>query len=324
MIILIYSFLSQITLSPSYAASGQTLFTHLRVPQRYEGMWTTRLSLELSPNVSITPEVPIGWSVNMSCYNFSADRNMTDNARAAPDKITWTAANSTPNSLQNGEFLFIGLELTLPCSYSDPVRDGGYTGTNSIWKHQHTLWFKVEQEFTSGNDSLVFKWIVAETDTSNVYEQGASPGVGRSPYLFIHAGDTCENLKTGVVGGMQWMGGFIPPLEHVIMDNTLKATDDHLHELHELHAELEDELYELHDELHEFEHEFERELEHLEEHFKEQAEREGIHIGLSVAALAFPAATIASWIAWSCLVAKSAQRAQKATTNPVEDATVIP
>lgn len=275
--------------------------THLKVPHGFEGMRTTRLSLQLPRGVaSARPEVPFGWSVNMSEYDLAEeDRYMSHGAEVvtAPDKITWVA-DSLESALQHDHLLQIGLQLKLLCSFSDPVTDD-YSGTNSIWQGQYTLWFKVDQWLSAAPKAggRIDRWIGAQRDnpdgTSPPWNPVVALGnegneVGACPYLFLHAGEACAEA-----GGMRWMGSLVPPAEnrapilheqHVIdlaTEAVMTAQESLEQSLDEVHAEAHEHIHELEERLHELEHN----LEKIQD--KQDPPSNNVVIGLSTAAFGF-------------------------------------
>lgn len=283
--------------------------THLKVPHGSEGMRTTRLSLQLPRGVaSARPEVPAGWTVNMSEYDLAEeDRYMSHGAEVvkAPDKITWVA-DSLASAVQHEHLFHIGLQLKLLCSFSDPVVDG-HSGSNSIWQGQYTLWFKVDQWLSAAPNAgdRIHRWVGAQRDNPD----GTSPPwnpVGASdnevlacPYLFLHAGEACAKSNEG--GGMRWMGSLVPPAEnrapilheqHVIdlaTEAVMTARESLEQSLNKVHTKSHEHLHELEERLHDLEHDLED---------KKGSASTDIVIGLSTAAFGFSfiASLIVVWI----------------------------
>ena len=213
---IIASLPTHITLSPSYgASSGMNFMTHIKVPHGEAGMQTVGLELSLPQGIaSARPEVPPGWTVNVTTYELSPqDQYVThgETVTTVPDKITWTATTHT-DGISDNNLLYIGLQLKLLCSFNDPVQTDG-SGSQSIWQGQHTLWFKIKQHLLSQSESKTIDWSAALQDRAD----GSSPpwnppsdsNLKPCPYLFIHAGDTCEWNNSS--GGMFWMGFYTPP-----------------------------------------------------------------------------------------------------------------
>ena len=96
----------------------------------------------------------------------------------------------------------IGLQTKLLCKFNDPVGDD-YSGSNSIYQGQYTLWFKVEQHSSviddcdaDGKNCVTSKssmWTCALKDNEDGSSPGWNPpsesGVKACPFLFIYAGD---------------------------------------------------------------------------------------------------------------------------------------
>lgn len=208
---IVSNLLTHITLSPSYgASSGMYFMTHIKVAHGQTGMRTVGLELSLPQGVaSARPEVPSGWTVNVTTYELSLqDQNVSHGETTAPDKITWTATAHT-DGISDNNLLYIGLQLKLLCSFNDPVQTDG-SGSQSIWQGQHTLWFKIKQHLLSESESKTIDWSAALQDRAD----GTSPpwndfNLKPCPYLFIHAGDTCEWNNSS--DGMYWMGFYTPP-----------------------------------------------------------------------------------------------------------------
>ena len=216
MLCIIASLPIHITLSPSYgASSGMDFMTHIKVPHGEAGMHTVGLQLSLPQGIaSVRPQVPSGWTVNVTTYELSPqDQYVThgETVTTAPDKITWTAKTHTDGISENS-LLYIGLQLKLLCSFNDPVQTDS-SGSQSIWQGQHTLWFKIKQHLLSSQESKTIDWSTALRDRAD----GSSPpwnppsdsNLKPCPYLFIHAGDTCEWNNSS--GGMYWMNFYTPP-----------------------------------------------------------------------------------------------------------------
>ena len=148
---------AHITMNPNYGAdSGGYMMTHIKVPHGHRGLHTTKFVLHVPRGVaSARPEVPAGWSVAVAEYDLAEEDRYTSHGNpvtTGPDKITWTA-DTTEAALDDKHLMNIGLQLKLLCSFNDPVGDD-YSGSNSIWQGQHTLWFKIEQH-SSAEGSLV-------------------------------------------------------------------------------------------------------------------------------------------------------------------------
>ena len=122
-----------------------------------------------------------------------------------PDKITFTA-DSLDDALHNDHLLNIPLQLKLGCSFKDQVQDD-YSGSNSVWQGQHTLWFKMEQ-FSSADEDLnhdkVSPWTGAQKDDAEGMSPSWNPpsasGVKACPYLIIYAGSRCSLDHSGTPG----------------------------------------------------------------------------------------------------------------------------
>ena len=277
---------SHITLSPNYgAASGGNFATHLKIPHGHENMHTTRIVLQLPRGIArAIPEVPAGWYANITYYDLeSKDRYISHGIEVmqAPDKITWTTLGS---GVSNDHLLQIGLQLKLLCTFSDPVQDD-YSGSNSIWQGQHTLWFKVEQHSSAENMmDRMYNWNAALKDNSDGTSPSWNPpytsGLQACPYLFIHSGMMC-NVSDDIQGGMVWMNSFVPPTQnrgqvlheqHVIDIATEAALTVHesLEESKESHRhmhELEHIIQELHIDIHQVEYTLEN-LKEREQHVR--------------------------------------------------------
>ena len=219
-----------IIMSPSYgAASGSDFTTELTVinDEHHSDVDTTKLVMHLPYGlVSVQPEVPFGWFVNMT--------------KDVPETITWTAS-SNEFALQANYVLKVGIKMRLSCEFSDPVQDN-HTGSNSLWQGQHTLWFKVEQHHSDNNVTLF-------TVTLKDKDDGTSPlwsprtvhfdASELSPYVFFYSGEDCNYGK-----GMHWMGEYIAPStnrkqvlsEQRVLDlvtQTAITAEESLEDLHE-------------------------------------------------------------------------------------------
>lgn len=162
----------------------------------------------------------------MSTYELAPEDRYTSHGSlvtTGPDKVTWTA-DSLDDALHNDHLMNIGLQLKIGCSFRDQVRDD-YSGSNSIWQGQHTLWFKIEQH-SSADDSLnhadgTSLWTGPQKDaadgTSPSWNPPSSSGYKACPYLVIHAGSRCslDHSGTAVTGGMEWMGAYVAPVENM-------------------------------------------------------------------------------------------------------------
>ena len=69
----------------------------------------------------------------------------------APEKIIYQA-ESAEAALYTDHLMLITLQLKMGCSFSDQVLSD-YSGSNSIWQGQYTVWFKMEQH-SSHDDTL--------------------------------------------------------------------------------------------------------------------------------------------------------------------------
>ena len=205
--ILLVSSRTHITLSPSYGAeSGRDFLTSVNVEGR-SGFYTSGLVLHLPRGLAAShPEVPAGWSVNIS--------SQVEDDGAVSKKLTWTA-NTFRNALQADHLLRIALHLELSCEFSDPVKDD-FSGSNSVWQSQYTLWFKAEQHF-SVDDTVVanttlFAAALRDRDdgTSPSWHPPEESGLEPCPYLFIHSGPFCNSGK-----GMLFTGSYVQPDENV-------------------------------------------------------------------------------------------------------------
>ena len=179
---IVVSLLTHITLSPNYgASSGMYFMTHIKVPHGQTGMHTVGLELSLPRGIaSARPEVPPGWTVNVTTYELSLQDQYVSHGKTvttAPDKIAWTAGTHT-DGISDNNLLYIGLQLKLLCSFDDPVQTD-YSGSNSIWQGQHTLWFKIEQHLLSQSESKTIAWSAALQDRTD----GSSPGCGRGSQI---------------------------------------------------------------------------------------------------------------------------------------------
>ena len=216
-----------ISMVPNYgAASGGYFMTSIKIPHGHGDMHTSKIVLHVPRGIaSARPESPHGWSVNITTYDLAPEDRYVSHGTAvttAPDKIIWTA-DSLDAALFDDHLGMIGLQLKLLCSFNDPVADD-YSGSNSIWQGQHALWFKIEQH-SSADDALAANHTALWTGALKDNEDGTSPswnppydsGVKACPYLFIYPGTRCSLDHSGeaVVGGMNWMGSYLPPAENM-------------------------------------------------------------------------------------------------------------
>lgn len=239
---------AHITMNPNYgAASGGYFQTTVKIPHGEPGMHTTRLVIHIPSGVqSARPEVPFGWSVNVTEYQLAPEDRYTSHGNivtTAPHQIIFQAL--TPDAaLYTDHLMLITLQLKIGCTFRDqvleiidPVRGArcfhcapplvtqvkaDYSGSNSKWQGQYALWFKMEQH-SSFQDSLEISstllWTGALTDTETTTPSWNPPsetGLKACPYVFIHAGSSCSVDHSGepVVGGMEWMGNYVEPEEH--------------------------------------------------------------------------------------------------------------
>jgi len=216
-----------VSLVPNYgAASGGYFQTSIKVPHGHSGRHTTKMILHVPRGMlSVKPTKPAGWSVAMSTYDLAEEDRYESHGSlvtTGPDKITFTA-DSLDDALHNDHLLNIPLQLKLGCSFKDQVQDD-YSGSNSVWQGQHTLWFKMEQ-FSSADEDLnhdkVSPWTGAQKDDAEGMSPSWNPpsasGVKACPYLIIYAGSRCslDHSGTPVTGGMDWMNAYVKPAENM-------------------------------------------------------------------------------------------------------------
>ena len=140
----------------------------------------------------------------MQMYDLPEDQwfvSHGNTVKTAPDTIAWTA-DSFATALDDAHLMNIGLQTKLLCKFNDPVGDD-YSGSNSIYQGQYTLWFKVEQHSAviddcdaDGKNCVTSKssmWTGALKDNEDGSSPGWNPpsesGVKACPFLFIYAGD---------------------------------------------------------------------------------------------------------------------------------------
>jgi len=220
---------AHVSLVPNYgAASGGYFQTSIKVPHGHSGVHTTKMTLHVPRGiVSIKPEQPAGWSVTTTTYELAEEDRYESHGSlvtTGPDKIIFTA-DSLDDALHNDHLMNIGLQLKLGCSFKDQVQDD-YSGSNSVWQGQHTLWFKVDQ-FSSADDGLNHgdaghsPWMGALKDDADNMSPSWNPpsdsGLKACPYLFIYAGSRCslDHSGTSVTGGMEWMGAYVEPTKNM-------------------------------------------------------------------------------------------------------------
>ena len=203
---------AHVSLVPNYgAASGGYFQTSIKVPHGHSGVHTTKMTLHVPRGiVSIKPEQPAGWSVTTTTYELAEEDRYESHGSlvtTGPDKITFEA-DSLDDALHNDHLMNIGLQLKLGCSFKDQVQDD-YSGSNSVWQGQHTLWFKVDQ-FSSADDGLNHgdaghsPWMGALKDDADNMSPSWNPpsdsGLKACPYLFIYAGSRCSLDHSGTSG----------------------------------------------------------------------------------------------------------------------------
>jgi hypothetical protein len=229
-----------ISVNPNYgAATGGYFAAKLKIPHGETGMHSVKFVLHVPRGVaSARPSVPGGWTVNVTEYDLAEEDRYESHGHLVtkgPDKIIWTA-DSFEAALYTDHLMYLDLQLKLLCNFNDPVGDD-YSGSNSIWQGQHTLWFKMEQH--SSNNELTFEdtgfidhaalWTGALKDnddgTSPSWNPPSDTGLKACPYLFIYAGTRCSLDHSGeqVVGGMNWMGSYVEPVQNM---------DEVMHEQH--------------------------------------------------------------------------------------------
>ena len=145
-----------LAVNPNYgAASGGYFTTVVKVPHGHSEMYTTKLVMHMPRGIlSVKPEVPAGWNATVITYDLAPEDRYTSHGNQVtqgPDKVIFTA-ESADEALHNDHLMNIALQLKLGCSFRDAV-GSDYSGSNSIWGGQHTIWFKMEQ-YTSPPGSL--------------------------------------------------------------------------------------------------------------------------------------------------------------------------
>lgn len=221
---LVASVHAHISMAPNYGgASGGYMLTQMKVPHGHHGLHTSRMVVHVPRGVmSARPEVPSGWNASVIEYELAQEDRYTSHGRAVttgPDKIIFQA--ETPDAaVYTDHLMMVGLQLKLGCSFRDQVQVD-YSGSNSIWNGQYTLWFKVDQH-SSATGSLEISetsaWAGALADGDDGMSPGWNPpsstGLKACPYLFIYPGNRCSLDHSGesVVGGMEWMGVYLPPV----------------------------------------------------------------------------------------------------------------
>lgn len=140
--------LAHISMNPNYGAgSGGYFFTHVKVPHGESGMHTSRMVLNVPRGVlSLRPEAPPEWNVTVTEYSLADEDIYTSHGRTVttgPDKVIWQAT-SPDAALYTDHLMLIGIQLKIGCSFRDGVQPD-YSGSNSIWQGQRTLWFKIAQ-----------------------------------------------------------------------------------------------------------------------------------------------------------------------------------
>jgi len=230
-LLLVSSPMAHISMNPNYgAASGGYFMATMKIPHGERGMHSTKFVLHVPRGVAtVRPEVPMGWRVDMQMYDLPEDQwfvSHGNTVKTAPDTITWTA-DSFATALDDAHLMNIGLQTKLLCKFNDPVGDD-YSGSNSIYQGQYTLWFKVEQHSSviddcdaDGKNCVTSKssmWTGALKDNEDGSSPGWNPpaesGVKACPFLFIYAGDGArctDGDGDPTQPGMSWMGKQIEP-----------------------------------------------------------------------------------------------------------------
>ena len=230
-LLLVSSPMAHISMNPNYgAASGGYFMATMKIPHGERGMHSTKFVLHVPRGVAtVRPEVPMGWSVDMQMYDLPEDQwfvSHGNTVKTAPDTITWTA-DSFATALDDAHLMNIGLQTKLLCKFNDPVGDD-YSGSNSIYQGQYTLWWKVEQHSAviddcdaDGKNCVTSKssmWTGALKDNEDGSSPGWNPpaesGVKACPFLFIYAGDGArctDGDGDPTQPGMSWMGKQVEP-----------------------------------------------------------------------------------------------------------------
>ena len=230
-LLLVSSPMAHISMNPNYgAASGGYFMATMKIPHGERGMHSTKFVLHVPRGVAtVRPEVPMGWSVDMQMYDLPEDQwfvSHGNTVKTAPDTIAWTA-DSFATALDDAHLMNIGLQTKLLCKFNDPVGDD-YSGSNSIYQGQYTLWFMVEQHSAviddcdaDGKNCVTSKssmWTGALKDNEDGSSPGWNPpsesGVKACPFLFIYAGDGArctDGDGDPTQPGMSWMGKQIEP-----------------------------------------------------------------------------------------------------------------
>lgn len=231
---------AHITMNPNYgAASGGYFMSAMKVPHGEHGMHTSRMVVHIPVGVmSVRPEVPAGWNVTVTEYQLAPEDRYTSHGTqvtTGPSTVIFQA--ETPESaLYTDHLMMVNLQMKMGCSFRDQVQ-ADYSGSASTWQGQHTLWFKVDQHSSVTGTleiSATSRWagalmdtVVGNVSTSPGWNPPSSTGLKACPYIFIYAGTRCSLDHSGdaVVGGMSWMGAYLPPVanqaavrseEHVI------------------------------------------------------------------------------------------------------------
>jgi uncharacterized protein YcnI len=235
---------AHISMNPNYgAASGGYFLSSMKVPHGAYGMHTSRMVLHVPKGVmSVKPEVPAGWNVSVESYTLDEEDQYMSHGNAVttgPSKVIFQA-ETVDAMLYTDHLMMINLQMKIGCSFRDEVDTSDYSGSNSIWQGQYTLWFKVEQHSSYDGTleiSSTYMWAGALADTvttsgnettssSPSWNPPSDSGLKACPYVFIYPGTRCQASEDeSVSGGMNWMGSYLPPVanqaavkseEHVI------------------------------------------------------------------------------------------------------------
>jgi uncharacterized protein YcnI len=221
---LLASVKAHISMNPNYgAATGGYFLTSMKIPHGHHGMYTSRLVVNVPRGIaSVKPEVPAGWNVSVESYDLAEEDRYESHGNlvnTGPDKIIFQATHPS-YAVHNDHLMMIDLQMKLGCSFRDQVGTN-YSGSNSVWQGQHTLWFKVEQS-SSHYGSLAISdmspWAGALADhadgSSPTFYPPSSTGLKACPYLFFYAGTRCSVEHSGeqVTGGMTWMNSYVAPV----------------------------------------------------------------------------------------------------------------
>ena len=213
-----------ISMNPnSGAETGGYFVTSMKIPHGHQNEDTTRIVMHVPRGIlSIVPEKPVGWNVTIVEYDLAEEDRYTSHGRTittGPEKVIWQA-ETWDAGLHTDHLMHIDFQVKIGCNFDDPVQSD-YSGSQSKWNGQYTLWFKTEQHSSPDNSLEITQtslWTGAQPDGISGWNPPPSDGVKACPFIFFYPGEKCTIEHSGDqdAGGMHWMGEYVPPEQNII------------------------------------------------------------------------------------------------------------